>query len=144
MYGKEVRQDDGISNESCQRAKCLSHKFVRQQRRYRLAEMEAKAQDKVDMEETKRASLLEYNLECEEKLLQLLAAGSNVVVVAGSHEFVNTTLKHFASSKLLAKYLKAFAHVRKEPIKLKKRQAWSKKGTLADAESGQDVMIKVV
>jgi hypothetical protein len=65
MYGKEVRREAGISNESCQRAKCLSHKFVKQQRRDRLAELQAKAQDKVDKEETKRASLLEYNTECE-------------------------------------------------------------------------------
>jgi hypothetical protein len=32
MYGKEVRREAGISNESCQRAKCLSHKYVQQQR----------------------------------------------------------------------------------------------------------------
>jgi hypothetical protein len=143
MYGNEVRREAGISNESCQRAKWLSYKFVKLQRRDRLTELEAKAQDKFDMEETKRASLLEYNLEYKEKLRPLLAADSNVVVVAGSHEFANATLKHFASSKLLAKHLKAFAHVRKEPIKLKKGQAWPKKRILGDAESGQDVMIKV-
>jgi hypothetical protein len=62
MYGKEVRRTAGISNESCQRCKNLSHEFVQQQRRDRLAETDAKAQDKVDMEEMKLASLLENNL----------------------------------------------------------------------------------
>jgi hypothetical protein len=111
---------------------------VQQERRDRLAELAAKAQDKVDEEKTKLATLLEYNIECESTLRKLLAADK--IEVAGGHEFANATLKHFASSKLLAKHLKAFAQVRKEP---KKGQAWPKKGTLADAESGQDVMIKV-
>ena len=138
MYGKEVRREAGISNESCQRAKCLSHKYVQQERRDRFEELAAKVQDKVDEEKAKVATLLEYNIECESTLRKLLAADK--IEVVGSHEFANAALKHFALSKLLAKHLKAFAHARRE---LKKGQAWPKKGTLADAESGQDVMIKV-
>ena len=63
-------------------------------------------QDKVDEEKAKVATLREYNIECESTLRKLLAADK--IEVAGSHEFANAALKHFALSKLLAKHLKAF------------------------------------
>jgi hypothetical protein len=102
-----VRREAGISSESCQGAKCLSHKYVQQQGRDHLAELDTKVQDKVDEEKSKRATCLEYNTECENTLRQLLPAGTSEV--ASSHEFANATLKHFASSKILARHLKAFA-----------------------------------
>jgi hypothetical protein len=49
----------------------------------------------------------------------LLAADS--IEVAGSHEFTNATLKHFASNKILVKHLRAFTHGRKELISSKRK-----------------------
>ncbi len=107
---------------------------VRQLRRERTAQQALQVRERTAKVDQRLAALLQANKECEQKLLDALE-----VTVPTRRRVKDSTLKDFA--KLLKGQLVAFIHVRK--YKDMNSDKWPNKGTLTEAETGVENLIKI-
>jgi hypothetical protein len=105
-------------------------------------EIVAEKQTKAAVDLVSRQRLLVSNRACEE----LIAEGRDARLAEAREEVQEDTLllSDFATKAITAKMLKAYLHVRssKSATKAVGYGAWPKKGTLEEADSGKDTLIK--
>lgn len=101
VNGVEVRRPAGISCESYQRAKTLSHVYQRQLRRDYLQQLKEKLQGKANKEVSRVRAILKISNDCKDKILQSLENQTNLEA-ATMAEFEACTVPQ----------LKAFIHAR--------------------------------
>ena len=126
--GKETRHDTTITQESRQRAKCLTHNHQKMLRQERIALATAEANRKHLEAETKVIDKLELNNNVETKLKSI---------------FGNTNLSHltlFNFSSLTRNKLVGFVHVRKPDMKISQMP---KKEKLEAAQNRGNNLIKM-
>ncbi len=142
MYNVVVPQNDEISNEVQNRSKVLSHEEQRAERRAEQNDLDVIATEKRLQAELAIDDLLRGNEECENILFHALRGNEDY---GGNDDKVflrELTLEHFAKTKKCTiTLLKAFCHVRLFST-AKAGKAWPKKGTLDEALSGADVLVK--
>jgi hypothetical protein len=118
--GKKVRREATLSQETHQRAKCLSHKHQVELRSLRRSEVEAVSKRKKAVVDNRVMKHLNVNVQCQEKL----------------RNFGEATFEDFA--KCRGDELTSFLFVRDPTISVSKLP---KKGKVADAEAGVDCLI---
>ena len=97
MNGEERDRDPGISQESYQRAKCLSHKAQIKLRSERLEQARVKQQEKISTKNARLQSYLDSNKQCEDRVLKEMAVsnGDDRDAAPISSLLENATLEHF-------------------------------------------------
>jgi hypothetical protein len=118
--GNTVRREATLSQETHQRAKCLSHKHQVELRSLRRSEVESASRRKRAVVDNRIMKHLNVNVKCQEKL----------------GNFGEATFEDFA--KCRGDELTSFLFVRDPTISVSKLP---KKGKVADAEAGVDVLI---
>lgn len=134
--GEPIRRPAGITNEICQRSKCLSNPTQRRLRRDQEEKLRAKISSKSELANSKVLTVLSDNKSCELKLLELLA----MPPTTSTRMLSGSTLAHFSACS--APHLKAFVQVRTfESIEDSRGHTWPKKGKLTEAAQGAEVTL---
>ena len=129
----------GISDEKCQRAKAINHRFQRELRKERLNSIEEARISKEDKLKQDCLAMHEWNMKCEQKLFP------NTENNISERDYENLTMEQF--SKCMVDELKAFLFVRMNDTmpankKSKDKNTPKLKGKLVDAKNGAMNLIK--
>jgi len=142
VFEKEYPCDSGITNESYQRAKQLSHVRQREMRRKNIDKQIAEKQRAIILKQQKGSTILAGNAECEKKLLLVMKTRLQSETELPPEAIRQAQLADF--DKCTVPFLKAFIHVRKfDSISIPSEAKWSwpKKDNLANASRGEDCLI---
>lgn len=134
--GREVLRDAGISQESYQRSKCLTHPYQKDLRKQRIKELRMKQKKRLEVENSKHNESLAANRAAIEKLKNILQTDGYHFAMGANHHFEShlhlCKLHHYA--KLSCLELDAIICAHDETI-LKKKDL-PKKGSITEAEQG--------
>lgn len=133
IQGNYVRRESTITQESRQRAKCLTHEYQAEQRMERKIQLEAEVSRKKVEAANKLVQKIGKNDNCVMKICKILGRDQS------EEHLEDASMEDF--SKLLNADLESFILVRNKDNQVKSKLP--KKGKLEDAMTGENNLIKL-